>query len=216
VPDFNDERKEEEAMRKLLRNLILGGVGMSMLAACSADSVNDEMNTLNASASIVEVQDLSMGDLVGRWTMHSMTSVGTDEMAAVPVDFDQDGVFTYDLLKETDCFDTMYFEFDNQGKVNTHQSRLYFGSTGEFTCQTTGDYAATYQISGNDLSVTFTVDGFQYTETKTINRYSENGIEFLMVTLTKAETNGAVYVANDPGNTVASELQKIEIVYKKA
>lgn len=203
-------------MKKLLRKLFLSGVGVSMLVACSADSVNDEMNTLNASASIVEVQDLSMGDLVGRWTMHSMTSVGTEMDAAVPVDFDQDKNFTYDLLEETDCFDPMYFDFDEAGNVSTYQARLFFGSTGEFTCQSTGNYVATYQISGNDLTVTFTVDGFQFTETKTINRYSENGIEFLMVTLTKAETDGAVYVANDPGNTVASDLHKIEIVYKKA
>ena len=196
-------------MKKILQKLLLGGVGAAILTACSAESVNEEMSSLNASASVVEAQDLTMNDLVGRWDMYSMTSSDS-------VDFDQNGVYTYNLLEEKDCFDPMYFQFDDDGQVTTKQARLYFdGTTGKFSCNDTGDYTATYEITGNDLEVTFTVDGNQYTETKTISRYNENGTEFLKVTLTKAETNSAVYVANDPGNTVASDIQQIDMVYKK-
>lgn len=194
-------------MKNLFKNMFGVGVGVSLLMSCSVESV-DETN-LNASMSTMEVQNLSISDLVGTWNMYSMTSSDS-------VDFDQNGVYTYDLLEETECFDPMYFIFDDAGTVLTKQSRLYFNSvSGMFSCQTSKEYSATYQISGNKLSVTFTVKGNQYTEIKTISRYSENGGEFLKVTLTESETDQAVYVANDPGNTVASDIKQIDMVYKK-
>lgn len=171
----------------------------------------EENLSLNATSTTVTAsEDIAASDLVGAWAMYSMTSIGTT------VDFDQNGFETNDLLAETDCFDPMYFIFKETGEVDTRQSRLYFNSqTGAFTCLTTGDYTATYAVSGNILTVNFTVNGNEYTENKTISRYSENGSEFLLVTLTKGETDAAVYIADDPGNTVASEIEKIEMVYKK-
>ena len=195
-------------MNKIFMNVLAAAVSSAFLIGCTADSVTDEMITLNATASTVEIQDLTVNDLVGRWNIHAMTSSDS-------VDFDTNGIYTYDLLEETACFDPMFFDFDIEGNVQTRQARLYFDSTGEFTCQTTGDYSATYQISGNELKVTFKVDSIQYTETKIVSRYSDNGEEFLQVTLTKAETDAAVYIADDPGNTVASDIQKIEMIYKK-
>ncbi|WP_029035775.1 hypothetical protein [Salinimicrobium terrae] len=204
-------------MNRLLQVLMLGGVGVSMLVACSANSIEDESLSLNATTTTVQAQDLTMNDLLGTWNMFSMTSVPLEEGGtATAVDFDQDANFTYNLLEETDCFDPMFFDFKSSGEVTTFQSRLFFSEvTGAFNCQTTGNYAATYSVSGDQLTVTFTIDGQTYTETKTVNRYSENGSEFLKVKLTKEETNTAVYVAKDPGNTVASDIQKIDIIYKK-
>ena len=197
-------------MKRFLQNLMMSGVGVSMLVACSANSLEDEGLSLNATTLVVQSQELTMNDLVGTWNMHSMSSIETT------VDFDQDGNRTNDLLLETDCFDPMYFIFASTGEVSTYQSRLYFSeATGAFSCQTTGNYTATYSINGNELSVTFTIDGQTYTETKTISRYTENGAEFLKVTLTKAETSTAVYVAKDPGSTVASNIQQIDMIYKK-
>ncbi|MDX1472357.1 MAG: lipocalin family protein, partial [Flavobacteriaceae bacterium] len=196
----------------LIRKMFVAGVGVSLLVACSKESMNKEMKIQDVNAYTVEIQNLTVDDFVGRWNMYSMTSIGEGNS----VDFDQDGNFTYDLLEETDCFDPMYFLFDKEGNVTTEQARLFFnGTTGKFSCQTTGNYVATYQISGNYLTVTFTVDGVQYTETKTVSRYSENGIDYLKVTLTEAETNSAVYVANDPGNTVASDIKQIDMIYQK-
>ena len=196
-------------MNKIFMNVLAAVVTGAFLIGCTADSITDEMITLNATASTVEVQDLTVNDLVGRWNMYTMTSSDS-------VDFDSNEVYTYDLLEETDCFDPMFFVFDVEGNVDTEQARLFFdGVTGEFTCFTTGNYSATYTISGNELTVNFQVDGIGYTETKTVSRYSDNGEEFLQVTLTKAETDAAVYIADDPGNTVASDIQKIEMVYIK-
>lgn len=184
--------------------------GLIFLSACSSEEVSADMTGLNAATTTVAAQDYSFTDLVGLWTMYSMSSLETT------VDFDQNGMRTNDLLEETNCFDDMYFDFKETGVVDTRQSRLYFSAaTGMFSCQSTGDYDATYTVSGNQLSVTFNVDGQQYTETKTIAIYTENGNEFLKVTLTNQETDSAVYVADDPGNTVASEIQKIEMIYIK-
>jgi len=200
-------------MKKLLQRMMIGGVGLSMLISCSADSVNDDALSLNATTSTVPTQNLTMNDLAGTWNMYSMTSVGEGKT----VDFDLDGNSTYDLLKETDCFDNMFFVFETDGYVLTEQARLFFdGTSGKFTCATTGQYAATYQISGNDLTVTFTVNGVEYTQSKTVSRFSENGKEYLKVTMTEAETDSAVYVAKDPGNTVASDIKQIDIVYQRA
>ena len=198
-------------MKKFLFYFLSAFVFVQMLGSCSPEATaSDDMTQLNSSTTMVEAEFYSVADLVGRWNMHSMSSVETT------VDFDRDGNRTTDLLLETDCFDPMYFDFKSTGDVETYQSRLFFSEmTGEFSCQTTGNYSATYTIEGDQLSVTFTIDGQTYTETKTISLYTENGAEFLKVTLTKTETNTAVYVAKDPGNTVASDIQKINIIYKK-
>lgn len=197
-------------MKKLLFPFISAlGLGV-LLTGCSAEPVSSDMTELNVTATASQSDIYSVADLVGRWNMYSMSSVGTT------VDFDQDGNRTNDLLLETGCFDPMYFDFKSTGDVDTYQSRLFFSEvTGKFSCQTTGNYSATYVVEGNQLSVTFAVDGQTYTETKTISLYTENGAEFLQVTLTKTETNSAVYVAKDPGNTVASDIQEINMIYKK-
>ncbi len=189
-----------------------------LFTACSKDNLNSDVQELNltGTATTQEVQILA-SDLVGTWNMYSMTSVAFQDQSAVQVDFDQNGQYTFDLLEETECFDPMYFIFNANSGVDTHQSRLFFSeATGMFSCQTTGDYSATYEIvDGNELTITFSIDGQQYVETRTISLFSKDNAEFLKVTLTKSETNAAVYVAPDPGNTVASEIQKIEMVYIK-
>ncbi|WP_424493050.1 lipocalin family protein [Salinimicrobium sp. GXAS 041] len=203
-------------MKKLLQRLLFGGLGVALLAACSAEGVNEEMSALNASSATMSSQDLSINDLVGEWKIVSMTSVAYEEHPAVAVDFNKDGNFTFDLMEESTCFNIMSFDFRSNGTVYTNQARLFFdNTTGKFECQGTGLYTAGYEISGNDLSVTFTADGIEYTQVKTIYRYSEDGAEYLTVTLTEQETDSAVYVNNDPGNTVASDIKKIEMVYKK-
>ncbi|NJX17233.1 hypothetical protein, partial [Tamlana crocina] len=92
----------KKTMIKFLQRMMLGGVGVSMLIACSAESVNDEGKILNATGTTSATQELTMNDLVGRWNMYAMTSVPLEEgVEATAVDFDQNGVFTYDLLEET-------------------------------------------------------------------------------------------------------------------
>ena len=198
-------------MKKLFKRCVLVLLAGLVLSACTAEELGEaESLSLNATATTSVSADILPADLVGTWNMYSMESLG------VNVDFNRDGVRTFNLLEENNCFDDMYFTFDIDGNVQTTQSRLFFdGNTGEFTCQTTKDYVATYTLNGNELQVNFTVKGSNYTDSKTISRYSQNGEEFLKVSLTSYETDAAVYVANDPGNTVASEIQEIEMIYKR-
>lgn len=198
-------------MNKIVQRLFAVGCAAVLLTACSAESVDEQMATLNASGTTLNVQtaDIQAGDLVGIWKMHTMTSSDS-------VDFDKNGSYTLDLLEETDCFDPMFFDFQFDGTVDTRQARLFFNSsTGQFTCQTTGDYKATYEVTGDKLSITFTIDGTIYTETKTVVLSTEGENEFLDVVLTKTETDAAVFISPDPGNTVASEIQKIDMRYIK-
>ena len=197
-------------MKILFKSYFLAAVMGLVLTACTADEpIEADSMSLNATMTSVSA-DIVPADLVGTWNMYSMESLG------VSVDFNLDGIQTFDLLEENNCFDSMYFTFDIDGNVQTTQSRLFFdGNAGEFSCQTTKDYVATYALNGAELQVNFTVNGTNYTDTKTISRYNQDGEEFLKVSLTRSETDAAVYVANDPGNTVASELQEIEMIYIK-
>lgn len=199
-------------MKKKLYNFFVFAVCVGFTWGCSKEELATDADFLglDASGTLVQTANITPAQLTGRWEMFTMTSNDS-------VDFDKNGAFTYDLLEETNCFDAMYFEFDSVSNVFTQQSRLYFdAASGKFSCATTGDYAANYGINGNELTVTFKIGEQEFTETKTISLYSDgSGNEFLKVTLTKAETNAAVYVADDPGNTVASEITLIETVYKK-
>lgn len=199
-------------MKRNLLYALTGIVLAPLFFSCSPEQGSDDPQELNLSGTtLAQEAPILASDLVGTWNMYSMSSMETT------VDFDQDGKPTNDLLEETDCFDPMYFVFRENGAVDTYQSRLVFSSTtGMFSCQTSGDYAANYEVvNGNELKITFTIDDQQYVEMKSITRYAENNIEFLKVSLAKAETNAAVYVAPDPGNTVVSEIQLIEMIYEK-
>lgn len=198
-------------MREILQKCCAAGIAAVILTACSTENVDEQMITLNASGTSLnaETTEIAVEDLVGTWNMYSMTSSDS-------VDFDQNGIYTYDLLEETDCFDPMYFIFHADGSLDTRQARLFFSETsGAFTCMDSGDYVATYELSGDQLTVKFEVDGSSYTETKTISLVTEGNNQFLDVILTKEETDAAVYISPDPGNTVASDIQKIDMRYIK-
>lgn len=194
-------------MKKVL-NISLATVFFFSITSCSTEEIASDSMSLNAMGTTLQVAEITAADLEGTWNLHAMTS-------NIAVDFDDaDTIKNNDILSETKCFDPMFFTFNPDGNVDTHQARLFFdATTGMFTCETTGDYKAQYKVLGNQLSVTFTVDGNQYTETKDIMRYSENGNEFLKVSLTGIETDGAVYVEDGRENTVAAEIAGIDFLY---
>ena len=198
------------AMKNVLQIIPAAAFVCLSFISCSTEEMASSDTSLNAVGTTLEVNEITAADLEGQWNMYAMTS-------NIAVDFDDtDTIKSTDILSETTCFDPMFFTFKSDGNVVTDQARLFFDATsGMFSCQTTGNYTAQYDVLENQLTVTFTVDGNQYTETKTITRYSENGNEFLEVTLTESETDGAVYVANDPGTTVASDIQEINMTYIK-
>lgn len=65
---------------------------MLLLLSCESDSGN--------------IQPLSQDDLQGKWFLSELN-------ANQPVDLNNDGNGSTDLTTETDCFDTMSINFDN-------------------------------------------------------------------------------------------------------
>ena len=198
----------QTAMKKF-STLFFGSLCASVLFfSCSPDAtVIEDANALDSSASMTTAASITSADLVGTWNLQSMNS-------DVAVDFNSDGAYSKDILSESGCFDNMYFTFDPDGVVYTTQARLYFDPAGNFNCSEKS-YTATYSVDQNDLTVNFVVSGVAYTEVKQISITSDGTNEYLNVTLTSTETDAAVYVANDPGNTVASEINQIDFTYIK-
>ncbi len=174
----------------------------AMLISCGGEDLDDfgepEFKSSNLTA------EITTADLIGRWEIHSM--VGDQE-----VNFNGDDVSSTDMLSETDCFDIMYYDFQENGKVSTAQAKLWFDNEGNFKCYD-GEYDATYRVSGDTLTVDFQLNGSPMTEKKQISLTSDETGDYMHVTLSDWEA--ATYV-NDPGTTNASHLSLIKMTYKK-
>lgn len=193
-------------MNKMIKKLTLTGFGLFLFAACSADDPAAD-NSLNASGSVVEVADITRADLLGTWNLISMT-------ADVPVNLNpaEDDISSKNILDETHCFDSMFFTFDAAGKITTGQAKLDFGpQADQFKCGY-GEYSASYAVSGSQLEVIFDLNGNQVSRYKTIGITRDGNKSYLRVSLEDYEA--AEYVS-DPGNTVASDIGRIEMVYKR-
>ena len=201
---------KELEMKKILKKMMFAGLGSLIILGCSAEDKEENLNSLNAlgSTNTNQVADYSDVDLLGRWELVSMTSVD------VPVDLNEDNVRQTNILDETSCFENMYFNFNSDNSVETNQARLFFNETGNFTCSEKV-YAARYELSGNNLAVTFQVKGNSYTENRVIVIERDGGKEYLKISLTGAETDAAVYINDGRENTVAAELKQIDFVYIK-
>lgn len=191
-------------MKKIALNLFALTVAATFSTGCSTETLTEETPSLNATATVFEGQDIQQNQLVGTWKIESVTS-------DVAVDLNADGSSSTNLLNETTCFDSMYFDFNVEGVLETEQARTSFTEE-EMTCDGVGVYTATYEVSGNDLSVTADFDGQTVTLTKTIGLSSDADGEYLHVAIEEYEVEQFV---SDPGNTVASDIERIEVVYKK-
>lgn len=173
-----------------------------MLFSCAGEDL-DDAGVLEFKSSDLTVE-ISSSDLIGRWEIVSM--VGDQE-----VDFNGDSEGSTDMLSETPCFDNMYFDFDENGVVQTGQAKLWFDSSGDFECYY-GEYDALYSVSGDTLKVDFELNGSPMTQEKKISLSSNDDGDYLHVTLTGVE---AATFVNDPGTTNSSHLNEIEMKYKK-
>ncbi|MFD0976998.1 lipocalin family protein [Salinimicrobium gaetbulicola] len=191
-------------MKKIALNLFALTITAALLVSCSSESVNDEMTSLNSTTNVFEKQDIRQNDLVGTWKIKAMNS-------DVAVDLDADGTSNTNILEETTCFDNLFFNFNAEGGVLAHQARLNFVD-GEMQCDGEGDYAATYEVAGNELSVSFQSGETTLTFTKTIGLSTVDGAMYLHVAIEDYEVEELV---KDPGNTSVSSINRIEMIYKK-
>lgn len=191
-------------MKKIALKSLFFVVAVLGATSCSTETTQEEVSSLNATASVFEGQDIKPADLIGVWSIQEME-------ADIAVDLNQDGTSTTDMLSETTCFDPMYFDFSANGGVATEQARISFPD-GKLVCDGIGFYTATYSVSGNTLTVNAEIDGQAVTFTKTIGLSSDADGEYLHVALEDYEVDQFV---SDPGNTVVSDVQRIEITYKR-
>lgn len=191
-------------MKKIALNLFALFVAATFSISCSTETINEESSSLNATANVFEGQDIQQNQLVGTWKIVSMTS-------DVAVDLNTDGTSSTELLDETTCFDPMYFDFNAEGAVETAQGRISITAE-KLECDGVGVYTASYEVSGNDLMVTAVIDGQTFTFTKKIGLSSDANGDYLHVAIEDYEVE---QVVSDPEDTVASDIQRIEIVYKK-
>lgn len=191
-------------MKKIALNLFAVTLAATFATGCSSETVNEEMSSLNSTATVFEGQDIQQTDLVGTWKIQAMNS-------DVAVDLNSDGTSSTDILNETSCFDNLYFNFNAEGGIAAHQAKLNFVD-GEMQCDGEGDYSATYTVSGNELSVSFQSGDSQVTFTKTIGLSNDATGEYLHVAIEDYEVDELV---QDPGDTSVSDITRIEMIYRK-
>jgi hypothetical protein len=191
-------------MKKIALNLCVLSIAFTLFIGCSTETIDKENSSLNATASLFEGQDIQQHQLVGTWKIVSMIS-------DVAVDLNADGGSSSNLLEETTCFDSMYFVFNAEGVVETEQGKISITEE-EMNCHGTGVYSANYTVSGNSLTVNVEIDEQVYTLTKTIGLSSGVKGEYLHVAVEDYEVE---QIVSDPGTTVASDIKRIEVVYKK-
>lgn len=191
-------------MKKIALNLFALTVAATFATGCSTEAINEENSALNATATVFEGQDIQQNQLIGTWNIFSMT-------ADVAVDLNNDGSSSTDLLAETTCFDPMYFDFNAEGVVETEQGRISVLEN-MVECDGTGIYTAAYEVAGNELTVTAEINGESYPIKKTIGLSNDANGEYLHVAIEEYEVE---QIVSDPGNTIASDIKRIEIVYKK-
>ena len=171
-----------------------------LLFSCSAEDA-DDLQAENLKATNLVVYNAE--DLEGTWDLYTMNS-------NVAVDFNGDNVANKDIMVETNCFDTMFYDFNSTGHVTATQAKLHINTTGIASCDT-GVYSSPYKLEGDMLTVSFhDKNGTLRTTTKQI-KLTENN-QFLHLSLSRFEASA--YIKDDSGNSTAV-IDTIATVYKK-
>ena len=193
----------------MMKKIMLLGMLAPLFVACSAEDPAIEESSNEVTEGLHQTYDIQSEDLVGKWNLVSMNSLD------VPVDLDLNSVESKDILTETTCFESMYFNFDLNGKVTTRQARLFFETeSGAMACDA-GTYSADYVVDGNVLTVNFTFQGISSSENRTIDVYEVNGEEFLEMKLTYAEAKAYISNPDFVSPTGATSVGAVTMLYKK-
>ncbi|SFN64458.1 DUF5004 domain-containing protein [Salegentibacter flavus] len=182
------------------RNLVLSILFVVLFTACEADSV--EANSEN-----LQVTNLTItkSELEGEWELSGM-------IAEEPVDLNNDGVASRNLLDEASCFDRMNAVFNADGSFSSINGRLDFnsGENGDsFTCGIDRqDFGAWDLKDDNILMLTMTINGQDYLHEKDLE-VDGNTFSFK---ITKFESDEYV---NDPGDSQASHVSILSLEYAR-
>lgn len=147
-------------------------------------------------------QTLSSSDIVGNWSLVEINSTPA-------VDLEDDGNSDPNVMNQTDCFDGMSLDFDNNGNVTAVSSEIDYDDSASpsFNCSLRTD-SGSYTLNNSDLSVTITLDGSQETETLNVD-VQNNTLSFIVT-----ESDVADYF-NVPSGESFSSINELEFVYQK-
>jgi lipocalin-like protein len=135
------------------------------------------------------------------------TIVGTYRMTAfntsVPTDLNGDSSPSTNQMSETSCFNNSMLTLNSNNTFSADSRGVEISGAGTLTCYTDPVISGTWVVAGNQLAVTYTDGGEQYTDFFTV---SGNTL--------KATTNDGEVVASI-GGTFEYVPSNIEIIYTK-
>ena len=189
-------------MKKLfkLSNCIILCLSFFTILSCSKDEMSADTQLRVSDATAV-----TTNDMIGSWNLSAM-------IADVAIDLDENESSSKNLLDETDCFNTMYITFNQDGTFVTNNAQMTFESgaaNDQFSCLTDRMDSGTWEVRENKLVLSMVLNNETFTHEKSINLGS-NKFSF---DITKIESDQYV---NDPGNTQASPIRILELEYTKA
>lgn len=183
-------------MKSAVCALMIGSLAVS----CSKDSeavMTEEIKVSNATA-------INRADLIGSWDLTRM-------LADAPVDLDENGTSSANLLDETTCFNTMSITFNNDGTFNSNNATMTFegGTTADrFECIADRQDSGSWEVSQDTLVLTMKINADTFTHKKALDMTS-NTFSF---DVNKLESEQYV---NDPGDTQASGIRILELEYTR-
>ena len=149
-----------------------------------------------------QVTSLTDADVVGQWVLVELNSNPN-------IDIGNDGTTDTNLMLQTTCFDGWGLDFDANGTLTTNSSDIEIDPNAIATliCTPRTD-TGNYVVSGNDITVSTTVDGVVESETVTIS-ITNNTMTILG---TESDVAG---LFNIPDGEFYSNLMSIEFVLQK-
>jgi len=169
------------------------------LFSCAAE----DMETVTEELKAANLEMYEPRDLEGIWDLVSM-------QADVPINLNGDNTFNTDILKETECFKGMSYEFKANGTVTTNQAKLHFNATGITSCEK-DVYFSTYSLENDVLKVSFEdKNGVTVSPGKQI-QLTDNK-QMLHITLERLEATA--YIKSDSGNST-EVISRITTIYQK-
>lgn len=182
------------------RNVAISFSFVVLFTACETEGIE-----INAEDLQVTNLTITKSELEGVWDLTGMIS-------QEPVDLNNDGVSSKNLLDEASCFDSMNAVFNADGSFSTINGRLDFNAgpnEDSFTCGNDRQDFGTWDLKDdNILMLTMTINGQDYTHEK-ILEVEGNTFAF---DITKIESNEYV---DDPGDSQASHVTILSLEYTR-
>lgn len=162
---------------------------MLVITSCTSDDNN-------------QVTTLTDADVIGEW---QLIEINSDPA----IDIENDGTTDTNLMLQTTCFDGWGLDFDANGTLTADYAEIEIdpNAIASLICTPQTD-TGTYNISGNNLTVSATIDGT--TETQTIAITITNNVMSILVTESDITSFFAI-----PDGEIYSELVSLEFVLQK-